>query len=70
MAEEAKQTCYEGNSVQSFKFYLEHSGEHKAILKCAHDVLPGEFQRYEKKSWKYLFIFVPWLFVKLVKHDQ
>ncbi|XP_034549786.1 histamine N-methyltransferase-like [Notolabrus celidotus] len=45
MAEEGKQTCYEGSSVQSFQFYLEHSGEHKAILKCAHDVLPGEWQR-------------------------
>nr|XP_020493501.2 histamine N-methyltransferase-like [Labrus bergylta] len=45
MAEEAKQTCYEGSSVQSFQFYLEHSGEHEAILKCAHNLLPGEFQR-------------------------
>uniref|UniRef100_UPI0037E94F4D histamine N-methyltransferase-like n=1 Tax=Semicossyphus pulcher TaxID=241346 RepID=UPI0037E94F4D len=45
MDEEAKQTCYEGSSVQSFQFYLEHSGEHKAILKCAQDILPGEFQR-------------------------
>ncbi|KAM9347760.1 histamine N-methyltransferase A-like [Symphorus nematophorus] len=45
MAAEAKQTCYEGSSVQSFQFYLEHSGEHKAILQCVHDVLPGEFKR-------------------------
>ncbi|XP_074551349.1 histamine N-methyltransferase-like [Halichoeres trimaculatus] len=45
MAEETKQTCYEGSSVQSFQFYLQHSGEHEAILKCAHDILPGEFQR-------------------------
>ncbi|CAJ1071324.1 histamine N-methyltransferase-like [Xyrichtys novacula] len=45
MAEETKQTCYEGNSVQSFQFYLQHSGEHDAILKTAHDVLPAQFQR-------------------------
>ncbi|XP_059199676.1 histamine N-methyltransferase A-like [Centropristis striata] len=44
MAEE-KQTCYEGSSVQSFQFYLEHSGEHKAILQCVHNLLPGEFKR-------------------------
>ncbi|XP_041663640.1 histamine N-methyltransferase-like [Cheilinus undulatus] len=45
MAEETKQTCYEGSYVHSFQFYLEHSGEHKAILKCANNVLPAEFQR-------------------------
>ncbi|XP_069554758.1 histamine N-methyltransferase-like [Brachyistius frenatus] len=45
MAAEAKHTCYEGCSVQSFQFYLEHSGEHKAILECVHNILPGEFQR-------------------------
>ncbi|XP_040913688.1 histamine N-methyltransferase A-like [Toxotes jaculatrix] len=45
MAAEAKQTCYEGSSVQSFQFYLEQSGEHKAILQCVHSILPGEFKR-------------------------
>uniref|UniRef100_A0A4W6DEX8 Histamine N-methyltransferase n=1 Tax=Lates calcarifer TaxID=8187 RepID=A0A4W6DEX8_LATCA len=45
MAAEAKQTCYEGSSVQSFQFYLKHSGEHKAILQCVHSILPGEFKR-------------------------
>ncbi|XP_070770883.1 histamine N-methyltransferase-like [Enoplosus armatus] len=45
MAAEAKQTCYEGSSVQSFRFFLEHSGEHKAILQSVHDILPGEFKR-------------------------
>ncbi|XP_039673041.1 histamine N-methyltransferase A-like isoform X2 [Perca fluviatilis] len=45
MAAEAKQTCYEGSSVQSFQFYLEHSGEHEAILQCVHNILPGEFKR-------------------------
>ncbi|XP_035532518.1 histamine N-methyltransferase A-like [Morone saxatilis] len=45
MAAETKQSCYEGSSVQSFQFYLEHSGEHKAILQCVYDVLPGEFKR-------------------------
>ncbi|TKS67460.1 Histamine N-methyltransferase [Collichthys lucidus] len=41
----AEQTCYEGSAVQSFRFYLEHSGEHKAILKRIPDILPGEFKR-------------------------
>uniref|UniRef100_A0A665UXU9 Histamine N-methyltransferase A-like n=1 Tax=Echeneis naucrates TaxID=173247 RepID=A0A665UXU9_ECHNA len=41
----AKQTCYEGSTVQSFQFYLEKSGEHKAILQCVHSLLPGEFKR-------------------------
>ncbi|XP_026233010.1 histamine N-methyltransferase-like [Anabas testudineus] len=45
MAAEARQTCYEGSAVQSFHFFLEHSGEHKAILQCVHKVLPGEFKR-------------------------
>ncbi|XP_071353206.1 histamine N-methyltransferase A-like [Trachinotus anak] len=45
MAAEAKQTCYEGSSVQSFQFYLEKSGEHKAILECVQSILPGEFKR-------------------------
>ncbi|KAI9538323.1 hypothetical protein NQZ68_016365 [Dissostichus eleginoides] len=45
MAAEAKKTCYEGSCVQSFQFYLEHSGEHEAIMQCVHNVLPGEFQR-------------------------
>lgn len=45
MAAGAKQTCYEGSSVQSFQFYLENSGEHKAILQYVQDALPGEFKR-------------------------
>ncbi|XP_058479210.1 histamine N-methyltransferase A-like [Solea solea] len=45
MAAEAKQSCYEGSSVQSFQFYLQQSGEHEAILQCVHSVLPGEFER-------------------------
>ncbi|KAF3695047.1 Histamine N-methyltransferase A [Channa argus] len=45
MAAEAKQTCYEGSAVQSFLFFLEHSGEHKAILQHLHSILPGEFKR-------------------------
>ncbi|XP_042282988.1 histamine N-methyltransferase A-like [Thunnus maccoyii] len=45
MAAEVKQTCYEGSSVQSFQFYLEHSGEHKAILHWVQKILPGEFKR-------------------------
>ncbi|XP_017276108.1 histamine N-methyltransferase-like [Kryptolebias marmoratus] len=45
MAAEAKHTCYEGCSVSSFQFYLEKSGEHAAILKCVHSLLPEEFKR-------------------------
>lgn len=45
MAAEAAQTCYEGSTVQSFQFYLEHSGEHAAILGSLHNILPGEFKR-------------------------
>ncbi|XP_029315318.1 histamine N-methyltransferase-like [Cottoperca gobio] len=45
MAAEAKHSCYEGSAVQSFQFYLEHSGEHEAILQCLHKILPGEFTR-------------------------
>lgn len=45
MAGERKDTCYDGSCVQSFQFYLEKSGEHKAILQCVHDILPGEFKR-------------------------
>lgn len=51
MAAEAKQTCYEGSSVHSFRFFLEHSGEHKAILQSVHNILPGEFKRYNKKGY-------------------
>lgn len=45
MAAETKQTCYEGGSVQSFQFYLEHSGEHEAILKSVRAVLPGAIKK-------------------------
>lgn len=45
MAAEAKQSCYEGSSVQSFQFYLEHSGEQTAVLQCVQDILPREFKR-------------------------
>lgn len=45
MAEEAKTTCYDGSCAKSFQFYLQHSGEHQAILQCLHNILPGEFKR-------------------------
>ncbi|XP_041807331.1 histamine N-methyltransferase A-like [Chelmon rostratus] len=45
MAAEAKQTCYEGSDVESFQFYLKHSGEHEAILQCVHNILPGLLKR-------------------------
>ncbi|CAG01845.1 unnamed protein product [Tetraodon nigroviridis] len=38
-------SCYEGASVQSFQFYLEHSGEHEAMLQCLREILPAEFKR-------------------------
>lgn len=41
----AEHTCYEGDTVPNFQFYLEHSGEHKAMLQCVQNVLPGEFTR-------------------------
>lgn len=50
MAAETKHSCYEGAYVNSFQFYLERSGEHKAILQCVQQVLPREFKRYNKKS--------------------
>ncbi|XP_074478668.1 histamine N-methyltransferase-like isoform X3 [Sebastes fasciatus] len=45
MAVEAKQTCYEGSIIQNFQVYLEQSGEHKAILQCLRNILPGELKR-------------------------
>ncbi|XP_008275404.1 histamine N-methyltransferase-like [Stegastes partitus] len=45
MAAEPNETCYDGNCAQSFQFYLQHSGEHKAIVQCVQNVLPGEFTR-------------------------
>ncbi|XP_030614613.1 histamine N-methyltransferase A-like [Archocentrus centrarchus] len=45
MAAEAQHTCYEGDSVHNFQFYLEHSGEHKAIVQCLNNILAGEFKR-------------------------
>lgn len=49
MAAEAQHTCYEGDSVRMFRFYLEHSGEHKAVVRCVNSVLAGEFKRYSRK---------------------
>ncbi|XP_053295795.1 histamine N-methyltransferase A [Pleuronectes platessa] len=45
MAAEVKQTCYEGSAVHSFQFYLEHSGEHEAIVQGVHSLLPAQFKR-------------------------
>ncbi|XP_057708919.1 histamine N-methyltransferase-like isoform X2 [Corythoichthys intestinalis] len=45
MAAETKQTMYEGSDVQSFQFYLQHSGEHEAILQFLMKHLPEEFKR-------------------------
>lgn len=49
MAAEAQHTCYEGDNVHIFQFYLEHSGEHKAIVQCVNNLLAREFKRYSRK---------------------
>uniref|UniRef100_A0A3Q4HZ47 Histamine N-methyltransferase-like n=1 Tax=Neolamprologus brichardi TaxID=32507 RepID=A0A3Q4HZ47_NEOBR len=38
-------TCYEGDTVHIFQFYLEHSGDHKAIMQCVNNLLAREFKR-------------------------
>ncbi|XP_076015199.1 histamine N-methyltransferase-like [Genypterus blacodes] len=46
MAAEGKRTAgYEGRYVQGFQYFLEHSGEHNAILQYLEKVLPDEFKR-------------------------
>ncbi|KAM9385563.1 histamine N-methyltransferase-like [Pholidichthys leucotaenia] len=45
MAAEGKDSCYEGEYVHSFGFYLEHSGEHRAVLECVSSLLPERFRR-------------------------
>ncbi|XP_061698485.1 histamine N-methyltransferase-like [Syngnathoides biaculeatus] len=45
MAAETKHTVYEGAELQSFRFYLQYSGEHTAVLRVLQKHLPGEFQR-------------------------
>lgn len=45
MAAEAQHTCYEGDNVHNFQFYLEHSGEHKALMQCVNNLLAREFKR-------------------------
>lgn len=44
-ARDKTETCYQDCCVQSFQFYLEHSGEHQAMQQCANTVLPAEFKR-------------------------
>uniref|UniRef100_A0A8C6UPU4 Histamine N-methyltransferase n=1 Tax=Neogobius melanostomus TaxID=47308 RepID=A0A8C6UPU4_9GOBI len=38
-------TCDHGSCVHNFQLYLEHSGEHQAMLQCMNSVLPAEFKR-------------------------
>ncbi|KAM8857283.1 histamine N-methyltransferase-like [Synchiropus picturatus] len=38
-------TCYTDDLVKTFKFYLEKSGEHEAILETMQKVLPDDFER-------------------------
>nr|XP_057938338.1 histamine N-methyltransferase-like [Doryrhamphus excisus] len=45
MAEEAKLSCYDGSHVDNFEFYLQHSGEHEAILHFLMKHLQEEFKR-------------------------
>lgn len=45
MAAESQQTCYEGCGVQSFRFYLQQSGEHQAMIQSLQLILPAEFTR-------------------------
>ncbi|XP_077436830.1 histamine N-methyltransferase A-like [Vanacampus margaritifer] len=47
MAEETKkhQSSYEGSKVQSFLFYLQHSGEYATVFRFLLENLPGEFKR-------------------------
>ncbi|KAK9537405.1 hypothetical protein VZT92_005027 [Zoarces viviparus] len=45
MAVDPKTTCYDDTCAESFQFYLQHSGEHAAILQSLHKILPGEFER-------------------------
>lgn len=45
-----QQTCYEGDAVDSFQFYLQHSGEHQAMIEMIHNLLPQEFQRIAKEK--------------------
>ena len=52
MAAEAKQTCYEGSEVQTFQFYLEQSGEHQAIVQSLHSLLPAQFKRYTRSTFR------------------
>ena len=50
MAAEAKQTCFEGRTLQNFQVYLEQSRDHEVSLWFVHNILPGEFKRYRKKG--------------------
>ncbi|XP_061548350.1 histamine N-methyltransferase-like [Phycodurus eques] len=45
MAAETKRTVYQGSELQSFRFYLQHTGEHAAVLHILQKHLPVEFQR-------------------------
>ncbi|XP_062390053.1 histamine N-methyltransferase-like [Sardina pilchardus] len=45
MATTTTQAGYEGDYVQRFQFFLQHSGEHIAMREFMDKVLPGEFAR-------------------------
>ncbi|XP_054643508.1 histamine N-methyltransferase-like isoform X1 [Dunckerocampus dactyliophorus] len=45
MATEAKRSSFEGNKVESFQLYLQHSGEHEYVLQFLMKYLPAEFKR-------------------------
>ena len=48
MATTTVQAGYEGDYVQRFQFFLQHSGEHTVMREFMDKVLPGEFARWEK----------------------
>lgn len=52
MTSGAPQTCYEGECVENFQFYLQHSGEHQAVIDSLQNFLPQEFQRIAKEKEK------------------
>ncbi|XP_068594110.1 histamine N-methyltransferase-like [Cebidichthys violaceus] len=45
MAVDPKTTFFDGACAQSYQVFLQQSGDHKAILQCLHNILPGEFKR-------------------------
>ncbi|KAM6955426.1 histamine N-methyltransferase A-like [Lycodopsis pacificus] len=45
MAVDPKTTCYDDTRAESYQSYIQQSGQHKAVLRSLHNILPGEFKR-------------------------